>query len=1018
MLNLAEFAIRQRTFVLFFIALSVVAGIYSYFDLGKLEDPSFTVKTAVVVTLYPGASAQEVEHQVTDTIETKLQEMAELNRLRSLSRPGMSMVFVDLKESLNSKALPQQWDLLRRKVDDVKLQLPSTAQISIVQDEFSEVYGMLFSIHSNDAAPEELRRYAEELQRQIKAVKGIKKIELHGVQPRVVHIDMPDERLAQYGLSVAQVWNQLSTQNMTFEAGKFDAGTERIRVTQTSEFQSLDDIRNLVIKGGVSELGAGLIRLGDIADVSMGYQTPALTESRFNGEAAVTLAVSPVEGINVVSLGDTIRDIIHSYEQTLPLGVDISTVAYQPEEVQKAIDNFVGNLLESVAIVFVVLLVFMGFKSATIVGSSLLLTILLTLIYMNIAGIDLHRVSLGTFILALGMLVDNAIVITDMMIVKLSKGIERTRAAIDSVKETAVPLLGATIIAIMGASPVLFSKTDSAEFAGSVFYIVASSLLLSWLVAMTFTVLMCWMFIKPTSGDEDAKPSRYKQLVFWTVDNPIKALTTLIPLILVTAFAVPYVAVNFIPQSDRPIVFLDYWLPNGAKIEQTSADMRKVEDWLIKQPEVESISSYMGASAPRFSVTVEPEPFDPAYGQILINTKDYAGINKLVERGDKWLQNQFPDAEPRFRALKLATSDKYAVEARFSGPDEVVLHQLADQAKAILATHPDAKYVRDDWRQESKVLKPIINQDKMRQAGINRADIAFALKRASDGMPLGQMNLNDELIPIQLRGTSQNMASLETLPVRSLLGMHSVPLGQVVDGFELVPEESMIWRRDRVKTITAQAGVARHSTPATVRNAVKEQIEAIHLPAGYSMEWGGEFYDEHKAVRDIFKQLPKAMLIMMIILVAMFNGFKQPIIIFATLPLAATGATFALLGFDKPFGFMALIGAVTLTGMIIKNGIVLMDQIELERANGRPLADAIKEATVNRTMAISMGALTTALGMIPLLSDLLFDQMAATIIGGLAAATVLSLFIMPALYRLAYKDKPQTTQTDAEMKEA
>ncbi|WP_425670801.1 efflux RND transporter permease subunit [Vibrio owensii] len=1018
MINLAEFAIRQRTFVLFFIALSVVAGLYSYFDLGKLEDPSFTVKTAVVVTLYPGASAQEVEQQVTDTIETKLQEMAELNRLRSLSRPGMSMVFVDLKESLNSKALPQQWDLLRRKVDDVKLQLPSTAQISIVQDEFSEVYGMLFSIHSQDAAPEELRRYAEELQRQIKAVKGIKKIELHGVQPRVVYIDMPDERLAQYGLSVAQVWNQLSTQNMTFEAGKFDAGTERIRITQTSEFQSLDDIRNLVIKGGVSELGTGLIRLGDIADVSMGYQTPALTESRFNCEPAVTLAVSPVEGINVVSLGDTIRDIIQNYQQTLPLGVDISTVAYQPEEVQKAIDDFVGNLLESVGIVFVVLLVFMGFKSATIVGSSLLLTILLTLIYMNIAGIDLHRVSLGTFILALGMLVDNAIVITDMMIVKLGKGIDRTRAAIDSVKETAVPLLGATVIAIMGASPVLFSKTDSAEFAGSVFYIVASSLLLSWLVAMTFTVLMCWMFIKPTPTDEDAKPSRYKQLVFWTVDNPMKALTALIPLLLVTAVAVPYVAVNFIPQSDRPILFLDYWLPNGAKIEQTSADMRKVEQWLLKQPEVESISSYMGASAPRFSVTVEPEPLDPAYGQILINTKDYESISQLVERGDKWLQNTFPDAEPRFRALKLATSDKYAVEARFSGPDEAVLHQLADQAKAIFATHPDAKYVRDDWRQESKVLKPIINQDKMRQAGINRADIAFALKRASDGMPIGQMNLNDELIPIQLRGTSQNMASLETLPVRSLLGMHSVPLGQVVDGFELVPEESMIWRRNRVKTITAQAGVERSTTPARVRNAVKDQIEAIPLPAGYSLEWGGEYYDEHKAVTDIFKQLPKAMLIMVIILVAMFNGFKQPIIILATLPLAATGATFALLGFDKPFGFMALIGAITLTGMIIKNGIVLMDQIELERANGRPLSDAIKEATVNRTMAISMGALTTALGMIPLLSDLLFDQMAATIIGGLAAATVLSLFIMPALYRLAYKETSPTTQTDAELKEA
>ncbi len=370
MIKLAEFAIRQRTFLLFFITLSVIAGIYSYFDLGKLEDPSFTVKTAVVVTLYPGASAEQVEKQVTDTVETKLQEMGELNRLRSLSRPGMSMVFVDLKESLNSKHLPQQWDILRSKVQDVKLQLPATAQISIVQDEFSEVYGMLFAIHSDDAKPEELRRYSEELQRRLKAVEGIKKIELHGVQPRVVYIDLPDERLAQYGLSVAQVWNQLNSTNTTFEAGRFDAGSERIRVHQGSEFQSLADIRNLMIKGGVSEFGTGLIRLGDVADVTMGYQTPALMENRYNGQASVTLAVSPVPGINVVSLGDTIQEIINDYQASLPLGVNISTIAFQPDEVQKAIDNFVGNLLESVAIVFIVLLIFMGFKSATIVGGA------------------------------------------------------------------------------------------------------------------------------------------------------------------------------------------------------------------------------------------------------------------------------------------------------------------------------------------------------------------------------------------------------------------------------------------------------------------------------------------------------------------------------------------------------------------------------------------------------------------------------------------------------------------------
>ncbi|MEZ9851295.1 efflux RND transporter permease subunit [Vibrio breoganii] len=1014
MINLAEFAIRQRTFVLFFTVLSIIAGLYSYFDLGKLEDPTFTVKTAVVVTLYPGASAEEVEQQVTDTVETKLQEMAELNRLRSLSRPGVSMVFVDLNESLNSDELPQQWELLRRKVSDVKLQLPTSAQISIVQDEFSEVYGMLFAIHGTDAAPEELRQYAEELQRRIKAVEGIKKIELHGVQPRVVYIDMPDERLAQYGLSVAQVWSQLNTQNMTFEAGQFAAGQERIRVAQTSEFESLADIQNLIIKGGISELGSGMIRLGDIADVTMGYQTPAMTENRFNGDPSVTLAVSPVDGINVVSLGDTINQVINNFEAELPLGVDVSIVAYQPEQVQIAIDDFVVNLMESIAIVFVVLLIFMGFKSASIVSASLLITILLTLIYMNVAEIDLHRVSLGTFILALGMLVDNAIVITDMMQSKMNKGIERTKAAIDSVKETAVPLLGATVIAIMGSSPVLFSKTDAAEFAGSVFSIMASSLLLSWLVAMTLTALLCWLFLKPSKKGANQKNPLLSRMINAIVDHPIKTLSTLIPLVVATALCVPYIAINFIPQSDRPIVFLDYWLPNGAKIEQTSADMKQIEQWLLAQPEVESISTSVGASAPRFSVTVEPEPLDPAYGQILINATDYFAIDDLVSRGDKWLAETFPNAEPRFRALKLATADKYAVEARFSGPDEEVLHQLADEAKAIFESHPDAKYVRDDWRQQSKMLTPIINQDKALRAGINRADIAFAMKRGTNGMPLGRMNLNDELIPIQLRGSNQDMASLETLPVKSLLGLHSVPLGQVVDGFELATEESMIWRRDRVKTITAQAAVQRYTTPANVRNAVKDRIEGIYLPPGYSMEWGGEYYDEHKAVADIVKQLPKALLIMTIIMIAMFNGFKQTAIIYTTLPLAATGATFSLLLLDKPFGFMALIGAITLTGMIIKNGIVLMDQIELERRNGLELSDAIKEATMNRTMAISMGALTTALGMIPLLGDLLFDQMAATIIGGLAAATVLSLMVMPAMYKLVYKEKApkQTISTE------
>ncbi|MGS0696099.1 efflux RND transporter permease subunit [Shewanella sp. 0m-4] len=1010
-MNLAEFAIKQRVFVLFFSVLCVIVGLVSYFELGKLEDPSFTVKSAVVVTLYPGASAKEIELQVTDKIETKLQEMGSMRKLRSLSRPGSSMIFIDLKESTDSKDLPQEWDLLRRKIADVKLSLPATAQISIVQDEFSEVYGMLFSVYGDKTQPEALRQYAKELQRRLKTVDGIKKIELHGVQNQAVYIDLPEERLAHYGLSSIQVINQLSTQNLTFDSGSFAANDERIRVDQSSAFKSVDDIKNLIIKGGIGPYSTGLLRLGDIADVSLGYQSPVTTLSRFNGKEAITLAVSPVEGINVVSLGESLTQVIENYQQELPLGIEIGTIAFQPDEVAKSIQDFVINLLESVAIVFAVLLVFMGFKSATIVGSSLLFTILLTLIYMYLAGVDLQRVSLGTFILALGMLVDNAIVITDLFVVKLNQGVERTKAAIQSVKETSKPLFAATVIAIMGSSPVLFSQTDAGEFASSVFLIICSSLLFSWLVAVTLTPLLCWLWITPSHKHNQSapKPSRYQRAVAWTVQYPVKAISMVMPLLLITAMAVPYVAINFIPSSDRPMMFLDYWLPNGSKIEQTSSDMKKIEGWLIQQPEVSSISSYVGASAPRFSVTVEPEPYDPSYGQIVINVEDYEAIAELTKRGDLWLAKQFPNSEPRFRALKLATKDKFSIEARFTGPDPQVLHQLSDQAQLILADNPNIKYVRDDWRQLSKVIEPVINQEQARRAGINRTDISLAIKRATDGMTIGIINQGDQLIPISFRSADSDLSHLQTLQVRSLLGVHSVPLGQVVDEFELKFEESMIWRRNRVPTITAQADVF-DITPAQARNQVKAQIEAIELPAGYSFEWGGEYYDEDRAISDTLNQMPKALLMMVVIMVAMFNGFKQPAIILITLPLAAIGATWTLLLLDKPFGFMALIGAITLAGMIIKNGIVLMDQIELERAAHKPLKEAVKAATLNRTMAISMGALTTALGMIPLLSDRLFDQMAATIIGGLAAATVLSLFIMPAFYCLFYRNSELNCQ--------
>ncbi|NKF49376.1 efflux RND transporter permease subunit [Shewanella sp. WXL01] len=1018
-MNLAEFAIRQRVFVVFFTVLATIAGIYSYFDLGKLEDPSFTVKTAVVVTLYPGASASEVEQLVTDTVETKLQEMGSLKTLRSLSKPGVSMIFVDLVSELPSDALPQQWDLLRRKVTDIKLLLPPEAQISVVQDEFSEVYGMLFAIHSQDAPSHQLKDYAKELQRRLKAVSGIKKIELHGVQNRVVHIDISDERIAESGLSAAQVINQLNSQNMPLDSGSFKMGIERLRVAQTGAFTDIEDIKNVMIKSGVGQLSTGLIRLGDISDIYYDYQKPALTQSRYNGEPAITLAVSPVNGINVVSLGDELTQIINDFQAELPVGVNISTIAFQPEEVHDSITTFINNLLESIAIVVVVLMLFMGWQSALIVGASLLLTILSTLIFMNFAGIDLQRVSVGSFILALGMLVDNAIVIADMFSSKLKQGKARLAAATESVGETALPLLGATLIAIMGASPVIFSTTDASEFAISVVQILASSMLLSWVIAMTFTPLMCWLFIKTPEQSDESKPSKFKtvftRVITWTINNPKRTIASAALAVALTLVIAPLVKVNFIPTSDREMVFLDYWLPNGSQTEQASKDMLVIEKWLIARPEVESIASYIGASAPRFSVTVEPEPLDSSYGQILINTHDFQSIETLVSEGNQWLAQHFPQAQPRFRALKLATKDKFSIEVRYSGPDPKVLHELSSQAQQVLQQHPNTRYVRDDWRQESKVLVPIINQEKARLAGVNRADISLAIKRATDGFTVGQLRQEDTLLPIIMRSPNSSIDDMGDIPVRSLLGVHSVPLSHVVDGFEVRGEQSMLWRRDRVPTLTVQAGV-HGETIGKVRNQISAQIEAIALPPGYTMEWGGEYADEQEAIDDILLQTPKAFLIMVIILVALFGAFKQPLIILTTVPLAAIGVCWSLLLLDKPFGFMALVGAIALSGMIIKNGIVLADQIELERQNGKSLDDAILDATLNRTMAITMGALTTALGMIPLLSDLLFDQMAATIIGGLVVATALTLLLMPALYKVSFNSQ-STTRSQEQLNE-
>ncbi|QIZ76922.1 efflux RND transporter permease subunit [Ferrimonas lipolytica] len=1016
-MNFATLTINKRFFASFLTTLLCILGIYGYFALGKLEDPTFTVKTAAIVTLYPGASAEEVEERVTDVLERKIEEMGNLWKLRSVSRPGQSMVFVHLYDTVPLPELQQNWDLLRRKVSDVQMELPLEAKAHVVIDEFSEVYGMLFALRGEGVPKREMNHYARMLQRDLKAVAGVNKVIAHGLYERNIIIEIDEAKLAKINLTPVQLFDQLQSQNLVSHPGDFTSGIERIRIGNQDTLDSVEAVGDLILRGGAGELGNDRFRLADVANVYEDDSETPLLQTRFNGHSTITVAVNPQDGINVVAIGDTIKQAIADFEAKVPAGIVVDAIVFQPDEVNKSVSDFTGNLISSVAIVVIVLWIFMGWRSASIVGGSLAITLLMTLVYMLVTDINLHRVSVGTFILALGMLVDNAIVVTDLFIAKLRTGMERGKAAADSVSETAVPLLAATLIAIAATTPVLFSVTAAAEFAIDLPIIMFASLMLSWIVAMTITPLMCWQFYKldPNGETEPKWMGLARRVVTWIVINRKKALTVIFIAISLTCVASTKVLLNFMPGSDRPITFVDYWLPQGGNVQQTAADMKQIEAWLMVQPEVESVASFIGGGAPRFSMTYEPEPNDPSYGQLLVNLESYEQIPELRRRGDAWLKANFPKADPRFRPLKLATQDKFNIEARFLGPDPQVLKQLADQAKEIIAAHPNTKYIRDDWRQSSKVLVPQFNQDRARLAGVTRNDVNRALARATDGLTVASIYDGRDRLPVKIRleeAQRNDFSALMNLPVTPALGNQSVPMSQVVDGFELQHEPGQIWRYYRHRTMSVQADVEGQYA-SLVRNDLAAEVEAIELPAGYRFEWGGEYYDEQRTVLDVITQVPKSGLVMLLLMVAMFNGIKQPLAIILTIPLAIMGIVPMLLISSQPFGFMALVGVISLTGMVIKNGIVLMDQINLEIGNGRSAFDAIIESAVNRTLAISMAALTTVLGMVPLWWDPLFGPMAVTIIGGLSVATFLTLLIMPVFYAILFRVETPKERIDA-----
>lgn len=1010
-MSLAKWSIENKVISWMFALLLLIAGAVSYLGLGQLEDPEFTLKKAMVVTMYPGASPQQVEEEVTFPIENAIQSLPYVDYVTSISSPGKSQITVEMKSKYRKKDLQQIWDELRRKVNDLSPKLPPGVRPPSVIDDFADVYGELYAITGEGYSYDELKDYVDFLKRELVLVEGVSKVTVAGEQQAQVIVEISTQKLSQLGIAPSYIFSLLQAQNTVSNAGKIRVGDESIRLHPTGEFTDVAELEGLLIsKPGAKEL----IYLGDVAKVTREYAEVPSHITRFDQKRALLVGVSFTSGVNVVEVGKEIEHHLQQLEYQRPYGITINTVYNQPTEVETSVDGFIVSLLEAVAIVIIVLLIFMGVKSGILIGGILLITVLGTFIFMKIFAIDLQRISLGALIIALGMLVDNAIVVTEGILINIKRGQSKVKAAVNIVEQTKWPLLGATVIGITAFAPIGLSSDASGEFAGSLFWVLLISLLLSWVTAITLTPFFANMMFKgpkEKSSDTSEEDDPYKGVIFTVYKSMLtfclknRAITIISMVLLLVAAVVGFKSVkqSFFPASNTPMFYVDYWHYQGADIRSTAQNVEKIESFLLADPMVNEVTATIGQGAPRFMLTYSPEKQYDAYGQLIVRVKDREAVVAMIAKlRDYELENEL-DGRLKIKRMEIGPSTDAKIEARFSGPDPVVLRQLAEEAKGIISQDDKAFNIRDNWRQRTKLIRPQFNELKARRLGISKSDLDQLLLTSVSGNKVGLYRDGTQLLPIIARSPEEERLNVENLgdlqifsPVLSVY----VPVSQIVDDFSVTWEDSLIMRRDRKRTITVMADhdVIGDETPAKLFARVKADIEAIELPQGYEMQWGGEYESSSKAKKAIFGSLPIGYLAMFMITVLLFNSVKKPLVIWSTVPLAIIGVTAGLVLLQAPFSFMALLGLLSLSGMLIKNGIVLMDQINIEIDSGKSPYQAVFDSGVSRVRPVSMAAITTILGMIPLLFDVFFQSMAVTIMFGLGFATILTLIVLPVLH--------------------
>ncbi|POZ62674.1 efflux RND transporter permease subunit [Chromobacterium alticapitis] len=1003
-LNLSEWALRHQPLVRYLMIMLMLAGAWAYTQLGQKEDPEFTFKAMLVQANWPGASTVEMEQQVTDKLEEKLQEMGEIDYVQSYTKPGQSLLVVSLREDVPPKNVPQLWYQVRKKLGDIAYTLPAGAQGPFFNDEFGDTFGNIYAFSGDGFSYEELRRYVEASKEELLRVPDVAKVQVLGKQEQQIHVDLSSAKLASLGLDSRAIWQALQQQNEMTPAGTYETATDRIWVRPTGKYDSVAAVAATPVSAG-----GRTFKLGDIATVSRGYIDPPTTSVRYNGKPVLALAISMKSGGDVLKLGGNLDLAIAQIKAKLPLGVEIHAVSDQPKVVHDAVGEFMHSLVEAVVIVLAVSFFSLGMRTGVVVALSIPLVLAMTFLAMYFFNIDLQRISLGSLIIALGLLVDDAIIAVEMMALKLEQGWNKFQAATYAYTSTAFPMLTGTLITAATFLPVGLAKSMAGEYVFSLFAVVGIALVLSWIVAVVFTPYLGYMLLPahpPHDGQHDVyqKPfyQRFRRLLEWCLNyrKTVIAATLGVFVLSLVLFKL-FVAQQFFPSSNRPELMVDMWLPRGASYHATLEQVEKMEKLARADSNVLSVTSYVGSGSPRFYLPLDQQQQHINYAQLMVMTRDEHVREDVKKRLEKIFDNDFPLVRGRVTRLENGPPVGYPVQFRVMGPDHDQVRKIADQVEALVRKQPSTLHVNQNWGEQVKALRIDIDQDKASALGLNSQQLSQQLQMLISGSAVSAYREGDQSIAIVARlnpGEHKDVAGLGNLMIQTGSGRY-VPVSQI-GHIRYEPEEGIIWRRNRLPTITVSADVVDGVQGADVSTLLQPQIQSLDrsLPLGYHIETGGVLESSGKSQKAIAAVAPLMIVVVLTLLMLQLHSFQRTLMVVLTAPLGMIGVTATLILFRAPFGFVAMLGVIALSGMIMRNSVILVDQIEHDIREGIDRFEAIIGSTVRRFRPIMLTALAAILAMIPLTRSTFWGPMAVAIMGGLLVATVLTLLFLPALY--------------------